>query len=287
MVCISSLVSCWMGWVFVRPCCYLTSCWIIGECFCTVQKVQKDVRTKWAHCHPCLSLWLVFPKRLTVIWRFAIYQWSNGFFSRENPPCARRVMYAKMKRSRFGYFCLPSYSSQNAVWHSAAGGIFLPIALPVQPSVVTGCCRWDSTPSSGPAGGRSPSGARSRRTARPPWSCSWPRSPWRGSPSPRPAPGPHWGTPLSRPPGPPCCPPAPPEPAGTWNQKTEKHEWREHLNNSLADTRAINDNVDPNKVNLINELEQWSVFLTLTFILNAKRETSTVSLASNFRRLSR
>lgn len=72
MVCRSSLVSCRMGWVFVRPCCYLTSCWIIGECSCTVQKVQKDVRTKWAHCRPCLSLWLVFPKRWTVIWRVAL-----------------------------------------------------------------------------------------------------------------------------------------------------------------------------------------------------------------------
>lgn len=57
--------------VFVRPCCYLTSFRIVGERSCTVQKVQKDVRTKWAHCCPCLSLWLVFPKRWTVIWRVA------------------------------------------------------------------------------------------------------------------------------------------------------------------------------------------------------------------------
>lgn len=51
------------------------------------------------------------------------------FLSRENPPCARRVTYAEMRLFRFGYFCLPPYSSQNAVWHSAAGGIFLPPSL--------------------------------------------------------------------------------------------------------------------------------------------------------------
>lgn len=240
MVCMSSLESCQGARVFVRPCCYLTSCRIVGECSCTVHKVQKDRRTKWARCCPCLSLWLVFPKRWTVIWGVELNVRGQTISFEGKPTLCPE--WHTLKWNCFGYFCLTSYSSHNAFWHSAAGGIVVPIALPVQQLVVTGCCRRDSTPSSGPAGGRSPSDARSRRTARQPWSCSWPRSPWRGSPSPRPAPGPHWGTPPARPPGPPCSPPAPPEPAGTWNQTTEEHEWREDLSLPLADRRAMYNN---------------------------------------------
>lgn len=85
-------------------------------------------------------------------------------------------------------------------------------------------CRRGSSSLSGLAEGRSPSASRSRRKARPPWSCSWLTSPWRGSPSLQPAPDPRWGTLPFPPPGPPCFPPAPRAPAGTWKQEREWYQ---------------------------------------------------------------
>ena len=53
----------------------------------------------------------------------------------------------------------------------------------------------------------SSSASRFRRRVRPPWFCSWPMSPWKGSPTPRRGPGLRWRTPLSHFPGLLCSPP--------------------------------------------------------------------------------
>ena len=85
-------------------------------------------------------------------------------------------------------------------------------------------CKRSSRGHPCPAGRRSPSAEQSQRTVRLPWFCSWPTSPWTGSPTPRPAPGPRWPRPPSRSPGPPCSPPGWRGPSRTWGQK-QKRCW--------------------------------------------------------------
>lgn len=102
---------------------------IAGERSCTAQKVQKDVRTEWART--AVPAWVYGWFSLKDEPQSQGWRWPSEVkpftFSRENPPCARRVTYAEMKLACFGYFWLTSYISHNAFWHSAAGGIFVPI----------------------------------------------------------------------------------------------------------------------------------------------------------------
>lgn len=142
---------------------------------------------------------------------------SESIFLRFPQGFAREETKTHRNINQYKWIFLPTLLVNRLLWihlHSNHYSTTPPHPPPVL-QVATECCRRGSRSPSGRAEGRNPSASRSRRTARPPLSCSWPTSPWRGSPSPQPAPGPRWGTLPFRPPGPPCYPPAPPAPAGT------------------------------------------------------------------------
>lgn len=109
---------------------------------------------------------------------------------------------------------------------------FLPGLLSEAPVAIVYCKR-NSRGRPCRAERRSPSAELSPRTVHLPWFCSWPRSPWTGSPTPRPGPGLHWTIPPSRSPGPPCSPPGSPEPFRTCGPR-QMQPWELLLRNVIG-----------------------------------------------------
>lgn len=127
MVCKSSLESCQGAHGFRAT---LLLLGILSDCWWMLlhcpKSAKKDVGTKWARCCPCWSLWLVFPKRWTVIWRGALIGRGETIPFQGKPTlcprsdgCSNETVPFWLVLSHFLQFSTMPFE------HSAAGGIFV------------------------------------------------------------------------------------------------------------------------------------------------------------------